>query len=453
MQAKIQTKGMMAPPDTRKVIGGLAWARADAVSHDAKRICGAGLGEKSVPGTVLDVEHRKPEDAKRSVTCIKASYKIGNIAKEKTLAMQSLKAQDPSDQADANATTTTAGTTENSNENPSGGQSGDVDNDDGVAAGTTTTTAATTATTPTPGGGSGEEESSTSSASGGTSTTRTPVATSNDGREWFDGDVFHDGNGPTTVKVWKMVCQWTGNEFTQGFESGTVPKCSELDCFMACFPKTQLVWMLNNLNSSLVANDKKPSAIGELLKWFGVLMLMTRFECGDHSSLWSDQTTCKCMPPPCFGKTGMSRNRFHDMFKCLKWSEQSAERPEDMSHEHCRWCLVQDFVDRVNEHRSTHFCPSDIVCVDESISRWCGLGGSWINTGLPMHVAMDRKPEAGCEMQDSCCGKSQIIMRLKLVKSAAEEEAEKQVCDSTSICFFHSVKNTINNVVVCHLVG
>lgn len=154
-------------------------------------------------------------------------------------------------------------------------------------------------------------------------------------------------------------------------------------------------------------------------------MLMTRFEYGERSSLWSEQSTCKYIPPPSFGKTGMSRNRFHDIFHFLKWSEQPAERPEDMSHERYRWCLVQDFVDRVNEHRSTHFYPSDIICVDESISRWYGLGGSWINTGLPMYVAMDRKPEAGCEIQDSCCGKSQIIMRLKLVKSAAEEEAER----------------------------
>jgi len=69
-----------------------------------------------------------------------------------------------------------------------------------------------------------------------------------------------------------------------------------------------------------------------------------------------------------------------------------------------------------------HFHPADIICVDESISRWYGLGGSWINKGLPNYVAMDRKLEDGAEIQDSCCGKCNIMMRLKLVKTPVEEE-------------------------------
>ena len=59
------------------------------------------------------------------------------------------------------------------------------------------------------------------------------------------------------------------------------------------------------------------------------------------------------------------------------------------------------------------------MCADESISRWYGLGGHWINMGLPMYVAMDRKPEDGLEIQDCCCAKSGIMCQLKLVKTAA----------------------------------
>jgi len=87
--------------------------------------------------------------------------------------------------------------------------------------------------------------------------------------------------------------------------------------------------------------------------------------------------------------------------------------------------MVQDFVDRVNEHRSTHVQPGEVICIDESMTRWYGLGGSWINMGLPMHVAIDRKPENGCEIQDSCCAKSNVMLRLKIVKSATETEAEE----------------------------
>ena len=95
-----------------------------------------------------------------------------------------------------------------------------------------------------------------------------------------------------------------------------------------------------------------------------------------------------------------------------------------MSHEEWRWMLVQDFVDNFNDHREKFFYTSWLICVDESISHWCGLGGSWINIGLPHYVAMDRKPEHGCEIQNACDGMCGVMMRLKLVKSVTWEEAK-----------------------------
>ena len=71
-----------------------------------------------------------------------------------------------------------------------------------------------------------------------------------------------------------------------------------------------------------------------------------------------------------------------------------------------------------NEHRANYFTPSDCICVDESMSRWYGQGGHWINHGLPQYVAIDRKPENGCEIQNSACGRSGVMLRLKLVKGA-----------------------------------
>ena len=63
-------------------------------------------------------------------------------------------------------------------------------------------------------------------------------------------------------------------------------------------------------------------------------------------------------------------------------------------------------ISNFNEHRAASYHPSDTIVVDESISRWYGLGGDWINTGLPHYVALDRKPENGCEIQDSADGKT-----------------------------------------------
>ena len=50
------------------------------------------------------------------------------------------------------------------------------------------------------------------------------------------------------------------------------------------------------------------------------------------------------------------------------------------------------------------------------MSRWYGQGGHWINLGLPQYVAIDRKPENGCKIQNSACGQSGVMLRLKLVK-------------------------------------
>ena len=40
-----------------------------------------------------------------------------------------------------------------------------------------------------------------------------------------------------------------------------------------------------------------------------------------------------------------------------------------------------------------------------------------------MYVSMDCKPVNGYEIQNICCGCSQIMMQLKIVETAEEEEA------------------------------
>ena len=96
-----------------------------------------------------------------------------------------------------------------------------------------------------------------------------------------------------------MIDQWTGNKFTLGCDNNANHfKYSEYDCFMATFPKDQLIWMVSALNRSLLANDKQITTVGELLKWFGVLILITRFEFGDRASLWSLESHNKYIPRP-----------------------------------------------------------------------------------------------------------------------------------------------------------
>jgi hypothetical protein len=53
--------------------------------------------------------------------------------------------------------------------------------------------------------------------------------------------------------------------------------------------------------------------------------------------------------------------------------------------------------------------------------RWYGAGGDWINEGLPHYVAINHKPENGCEIQNAACGKTGIMIELHVVKGPAEE--------------------------------
>ena len=39
-----------------------------------------------------------------------------------------------------------------------------------------------------------------------------------------------------------------------------------------------------------------------------------------------------------------------------------------------------------------------------------------MNHGLPQHVTIDRKPENGCKIQNAACGRSGLMLRLKLIK-------------------------------------
>ena len=110
----------------------------------------------------------------------------------------------------------------------------------------------------------------------------------------------------------------------------------------------------------------------------------------------------------------MTRKRFEELVNCLSFSGTLPSAEGD------KWEDVQGFVDAINDHRQSYVHPSETICVDESISRWYGLGGDWIDIGVPNYVALDRKPESGCELKSACCGDTGILLRLEISKSAAD---------------------------------
>ena len=61
--------------------------------------------------------------------------------------------------------------------------------------------------------------------------------------------------------------------------------------------------------------------------------------------------------------------------------------------------------------------------MDKVFSGWYILGDDWINLRLSQYVHMDRNPDTGYKIQDTCCGSSMVMLNLKLVKVNTADEA------------------------------
>ena len=136
------------------------------------------------------------------------------------------------------------------------------------------------------------------------------------------------------------------------------------------------------------------------------------------------------MPGPMFGRF-ISRRRFEALRRCIRFG-RTPVTPVTLD----RWGPVVDFVNAINDHRRKKVIPCETICVDESMSRWYGIGGSWISKGLPHYVALDRKPENGCELKTAACGRSGIILRIEIVRSVDDPASEEDAGQShgTAIC-------------------
>ena len=103
--------------------------------------------------------------------------------------------------------------------------------------------------------------------------------------------------------------------------------------------------IVSETNQQLEKHDIEGTTKGEILKFFGVCILITRFEFGRRLSLWAAAAApSKYVPAAALGKTGMSRNRFDQVWKHIRFSQQPEERPEDMFSESYRWRLIDDCI-------------------------------------------------------------------------------------------------------------
>lgn len=94
----------------------------------------------------------------------------------------------------------------------------------------------------------------------------------------------------------------------------------------------------------------------------------------------------------CFEKT--SRHSFVALFVCINLSRYTETEGTER-----RSSLVSRFMEFMKLRRRSRVSPSEIIYIDENISRWYVMEGKFMPEGLPYYVSMDNKPESGCEIK------------------------------------------------------
>ncbi len=141
----------------------------------------------------------------------------------------------------------------------------------------------------------------------------------------------HSVNGDVPQRLWSVRSS-VGDVFTRSCDVGG-HKWSPLDYFLIMFPMTDIQEIVRLTNERLGEANKVMITAGEVLKFFGVMILSTKFEFKSRSSLWSTTPTSKFIAAPSFGATGMSRMQFDNLWRYIRWSRQPPERPLCMSSE------------------------------------------------------------------------------------------------------------------------
>lgn len=191
---------------------------------------------------------------------------------------------------------------------------------------------------------------------------------------------------------------------------------------MAMLPTDQLVKMVPLTSAKLIERRMGATTRCEVLKFMAILVFATRYEFGVRAELWATKARTQYMIAPALGQnTGMPRARFDALWSCLRFSQRTGTAGNES--EANRWSLINDYVASINTHRPAHVSPSELICVDESMSKWYGRGGRWILRGLPMYVAIDRLQERGCEIQNGARGRSGIMLRVHVVTTAEYHQA------------------------------
>jgi hypothetical protein len=74
------------------------------------------------------------------------------------------------------------------------------------------------------------------------------------------------------------------------------------------------------MNANLTSKKKQEATMGELLKFYGICVLITRVRPHARRDLWNGESDSKYTKSQDFEGTGMKRHRFEDILSAWEFS-------------------------------------------------------------------------------------------------------------------------------------
>ena len=189
---------------------------------------------------------------------------------------------------------------------------------------------------------------------------------------------------------------------------------SYMDLFLHALPFT---WMKDVLlpTTSATMRSESPHCIelslGEFLRFLGIRLLMSTCIGWSQDAFWSsgqdtyDQEQNAC---PYNVKHFMLYKQFKLVTKSLSYTNVSAPTYHD------KYWQVRQMLQAFNDNMARIFLSSWVICLDESMSIWHN------KFTCPGWIYCPCKPQPfGNEYHTACCGKSNILFLLELVKGKA----------------------------------
>ncbi len=153
---------------------------------------------------------------------------------------------------------------------------------------------------------------------------------------------------------------------------------NELALFRICFPKK---WIVKTVIPKTNKTLDKPMDLQEFYVWLGCIFSMSCFQGIEDRDLWWSSKPVDLFEgaPFCLNEY-CSKGQFNDIMTAICYTSKDAPLMfVDRFHK------VREMIDAFNDHYSTEYMPSWLLCISESMN-------TWLNKFCPGFMALPCKP-------------------------------------------------------------